>query len=36
MIVGTSRIVKMKKHMPFCREFRTLCIEDGVAIDRVV
>ena len=22
----------MKEHLPFCREFRTLCIEDRVAI----
>ena len=36
LVVSTSRVVKMKGHLPFCREFRTLCIEDRVAIDRVV
>ena len=36
MVVCTGRIVKMKKHIAFCREFKTLYIEDGVVIDRVV
>ena len=25
--VCTSRVVKMKKHLPFCRAFRKLCNE---------
>ena len=33
--VCTSRVVKMKKHLPFCRAFRTLCNVDRVAVDRV-
>ena len=33
----TSRVVKMKEHLPFCREFRIPCIEDrAVVIDCVV
>ena len=32
VIVFTSRVVIMKEHLPFCREFRTLCIEDRVTI----
>ena len=36
MSVCTSRIVKMKNHIPFCRESKILCIEDEVAINRVV
>ena len=28
MAVYTNRIVKMKEHLPFCREFSILCIED--------
>ena len=34
--VCTSRVVKMKENLPFCRECSTLCIEDRVAVDRVV
>ena len=34
-IVGvyTSKVVKMKEHLPFCREFRTFCIEEIVVAD---
>ena len=28
MVVCTNRALKMKKHLPFCREFSVLCIED--------
>ena len=31
----TSKVVKMKKHLPFCREFGILCIEDKIAVDHV-
>ena len=34
--VYTNRIVKMKEHLPFCREFSILCIEDRVVADLVV
>ena len=30
LVVCTSRVVKMKEHLPFCREFSILCIEDRV------
>ena len=33
MVVCTSRVMKVKERLPFCREFRTLCIEDRVAVD---
>ena len=33
---STNRVVKMKEHLPFCREFSTVFIEDRVAIDHVV
>ena len=36
MVVWTSQVVKMKEHLPLCREFSILCIEDRVAVDRVV
>ena len=36
VVVYTSRVVKMKEHLPFCREFSILCIEDRVVVDRVV
>ena len=32
VVVCTSRFVKMKKHLPFCREFRTLYNEDRVVL----
>ena len=36
MVVYTSRAMKMKEHLTFCKEFSTLFIEDRVVIDRVV
>ena len=36
VVARTNRIVKIKEHLPFCRKFRTLCIEDRVNVDRVV
>ena len=36
MVVFTSRVMKMKEQLPFCREFSILCIEDRVAVERVV
>ena len=35
VVVCTSRVVEMKGHLPFCREFSTLFIEDRVDVDRV-
>ena len=36
VVLCTSRVWKMKEHLLFCREFRTLYIEDRVAVDLVV
>ena len=36
LVVCTSRVVKMKEHLPFCREFSILCIEDRVVADHVI
>ena len=36
VVLSASRVVKMKKGLPFCREFSMLCIEDRVVVDRVV
>ena len=36
VVVCTSRVVKMKEHLPFYRKYSTLCIEDGVVADCVV
>ena len=36
VIACTIRVVKMKEHLPFCSEFKTLCIEDIVVVGRVV
>ena len=36
IVVCTSRVVKIKEHLSFCRELGLLCIEDRVAVDRVV
>ena len=36
VVACTSRVVKMKEHLSFCREFSLLCIEDRVAVDHVV
>ena len=33
VVVCTSRVEKMKEHLPFCREFSILCIEDRVAVN---
>ena len=36
VVVCTSRVVKMKKNLPFCKEFRILYMEDDrVVADRV-
>ena len=35
MVVCTSRVVKIKKHLPFCKEFRIFCIEQRVVADHV-
>ena len=36
VVACTSRIVKMKENLPFCKEFSILCIEDRVVIDCIV
>ena len=36
VVVCTSRVVKMKEHLPFRKEFNTLCIEERVAVDQIV
>ena len=36
MVICTSRVVKMKEHLPYCTEFSIICIEDRVAVDCVV
>ena len=36
VVVCTSRVVKMKEHLPFCKEFNMLSIEDRVAVTRIV
>ena len=36
LVVCTSRVVKMKEHLPFCREFSIRCIEDRVTVNYVV
>ena len=36
LVACTSRVVKMKEHLPFCREFSILCIEDRVVADHVI
>ena len=35
MVASTSRVVKMKEHLVFCREFSILCVEDGGVVDRL-
>ena len=35
LVACTSRVGKLKEHLPFCREFNILCIEDRVAVDHV-
>ena len=36
LVVCTSKVVKMKEYLPFCREFNILCVEDRVAVNHVV
>ena len=36
MAVCISKVVKMKEHLPFCKEFSILCIEDRVPVESVV
>ena len=36
VVICTSKVVKMKEHLPYCREFSIICIEDRVAVDCVV
>ena len=36
VVVCTSKVVKMKKHLTFSREFSIFCIEDRVAVKCVV
>ena len=36
LVVCISRVVKMKDHVPFYREFSILFIEDKVVVDHVV
>ena len=36
IVACTSRVVKMTEHLSCCRELGLLCIEDKVAVDRVV
>ena len=36
VIVCASRVVKMKQHLPFCREFRALYIQDRIVVDQFV
>ena len=36
LVVCISRVVKMKEHVPFCRELNILFIEDKVVVDHVV
>ena len=35
VVVCTNRIVKMKEHLSFFREFSILFIEDRAAVDRL-
>ena len=36
VVICTSRVVKMKEHPPFWREFNIFCIEDIDVFDLVV
>ena len=36
MTACTNRALKMKEHLPFCREFSVLCIEDRVVVEGVI
>ena len=35
VVLCTSRIVKMKEHLPYRREFSIACIEDRVGVECV-
>ena len=35
VVACTSRVVKIKKHLPSCNKFSILCIENRVVADRV-
>ena len=36
VLVCTNRALKMKDHLPLCKEFTTLCSENRVAVGLVV
>ena len=36
VVVCTSRVAKMKEHLPFRKEFTILCIKNRVVVKRVV
>ena len=36
LVVCISRVVKMKDHVPFCRELNILFMVDKVVVDHVV
>ena len=36
VVVCTSRVAKMKKHLSFCREFNLFCIEERAVVDHGV
>ena len=36
VVVCISRVVKMKEHLPFHKEFSILCIENRVVVGHVV
>ena len=36
VVVCISKAVKIKEHLPICREFSTIRIEDRAFVDRVV
>ena len=33
MVISTNRALKMKKHLPFYREFSVLCIEERALLN---
>ena len=36
LMACTLTFLKMKEHLPFCRETNVFCIEDRVTVDHVV
>ena len=36
VVVCTIRVLKMREHLPFRKEFSILCIQNRVVVDRVV